>query len=58
MALAHLTAEPATIIYLVTGAVGLLLTRLRISSRRVDSSVLMHFCRKSTREKLRQISLT
>jgi hypothetical protein len=52
-----IAAEPATVIYLVTGTAGLLLSRLRTSSRRPGSSVLMHFCRESSREKLRQLSL-
>jgi hypothetical protein len=61
MELAHLTvltSEPASVFYIVTGAVGLLFTRLRNSGRSADSSVAMLFCRKSTRDKLRQVSLT
>ena len=54
-----IAAEPATVLYIVTGAIGLLFARRRTSGKPpVDSSVAMLFCRKSTREKLRQISLT
>lgn len=55
---ACLAAEPASIIYIVTGAVGLLLARFRRSKRTTRSSVAMLFCRRSTREKLGRISLT
>jgi hypothetical protein len=61
MEFAHLTslaAEPASIIYIVTGAAGLLFARLRAPRQLGNSSVLMLFCRKSTREKVRQINLT
>ena len=56
--LSSLAAEPASIVYILTGAVGLLFARLRPSSRTPGSSVAMLFCRRSTREKLSQISLT
>jgi hypothetical protein len=56
--LSTLAAEPATIIYLVTGAAGLLFTRLRVSGSKSRPSVLMLFCKKSTRQKLQRISLT
>lgn len=51
-----LAAEPASIIYMVTGAVGLLLARFR-SSGQPASSIVMLFCRRSSREKIGQISL-
>jgi hypothetical protein len=56
--LTNLAAEPASIIYIVTGVVGLLFARLRVYRKQGGSSVLMLFCKKSTREKLSQISLT
>lgn len=56
--LSLLAAEPASIIYVVTGAVGLLLARLRPNRGVPDSSVIMLFCRRLTREKLAQIRLT
>jgi hypothetical protein len=52
-----LAAEPASIIYMATGAVGLLLARLR-PNWVPDSSVIMLFCRRLTREKLARIRLT
>ena len=55
---ACLAAEPASIIYIVTGAVGLILARFRRSKRTTRSSVAMLFCRRSTRETLGRISLT
>jgi hypothetical protein len=55
--LSLLAAEPASVIYVVTGAVGLLVARLR-PNRVPDSSVIMLFCRRLTREKLAQIRLT
>lgn len=55
---ACLAAEPASIIYIVTGTVGLILARLRRGKRATRSSVAMLFCRKSTRETLGRISLT
>lgn len=65
MELAHLTpilpslaAEPASIIYIVSGAVGLIFARRRASGKPyVDSSVAMLFCRKATREKMSQLKL-
>jgi hypothetical protein len=51
-------AEPASIFYIVTGAVGLLFSRFRPTSQKSNSSVFMHFCKKSTREKFNQIALT
>jgi hypothetical protein len=54
----NLAAEPASIIYIVTGAAGLLFARLRTSSQATDSSVVMLFCRRSTREKMAHINLT
>lgn len=53
----HLAAEPATIIYLLTGAVGLLFARFRGVKRENVSSTIMLFCRRSTREKLGSVSL-
>jgi hypothetical protein len=61
MEIAHFfrfAAEPASVIYIVTGAVGLLFARLRVSRQSKEPSDLMLFCKKSTREKLRWISLT
>jgi hypothetical protein len=55
--LSLLAAEPASIIYIVTGTVGLLLARLR-PNWVPDSSVVMLFCRRLTREKLARIRLT
>ena len=56
MELAHLTviaAEPASIIYMLSGAIGLLFARRRPHSQRAaDSSVAMLFCRKQTHDKL------
>jgi hypothetical protein len=57
MQTAHLVAEPATIIYLLTGAAGLLFARFRSVKRENVSSTVMLFCRRSTREKLGSISL-
>ncbi len=54
-----IAAEPASVLYIVTGAVGLLFARRHTSGRPpAESSVAMLFCRKSTRAKLRQLSLT
>ena len=50
-------AEPASIFYIVTGAVGLLFSRFRPSAKG-NSSISMLFCKKSTREKLSHINLT
>jgi hypothetical protein len=65
MELAHLTtilpaiaAEPASIIYMVSGAVGLLFARRRTHSQRsTDSSTAMLFCRKQTHDKLSKLKL-
>jgi hypothetical protein len=65
MELAHLTtilpgiaAEPASILYMVSGAVGLLFARRRtLSQRSADSSVAMLFCRKQTHDKLNKLKL-
>jgi hypothetical protein len=65
MELAHLTtilpaiaAEPASIIYMVSGAVGLLFARRRtLSQRSKDSSTAMLFCRKQTHDKLSKLKL-
>jgi len=56
--LSLLAAEPASIIYMATGAVGLLWARLRPNRGAPDSSVVMLFCRRLTREKLARIRLT
>ena len=54
-----IAAEPASVLYIVTGAVGLLFARCRTSGQLpAGSSVAMLFCRESTRAKLRQLSLT
>jgi hypothetical protein len=55
---ASFAAEPASVIYMVTGAVGLLFARLRVSRRPKQPSNFMLFCKKSTREALQKISLT
>lgn len=62
MELAHLTtilaAEPASIFYMVTGAVGLLFAGRRTASQReADSSVAMLFCRKQTHDRLSKLKL-
>lgn len=65
MELAHLTsilpnlsAEPASIIYMVSGAVGLLFARRRtLEQRSTNSSVSMLFCRKQTHDKLNNLKL-
>jgi hypothetical protein len=56
--LTHLAAEPASILYIVTGTVGLLFARLRVSRQQGRPSIFMLFCKKSTRDKLNQLSLT
>lgn len=56
--LTSLAAEPASILYIVTGLVGLLFARLRVSRKQAGSSVFMLFSKESTREKLSQLSLT
>ena len=62
MELANLTttlaAEPASIIYMVSGAVGLLFARRRtLGQRSTNSSVSMLFCRKQTHDKLNNLKL-
>ena len=64
MELAHLTtilpgiaAEPASIIYMVSGAIGLLFARRTVSQRATDSSTAMLFCRKQTHDKLNKLKL-
>jgi hypothetical protein len=58
MGLAHFTAEPASIIYMVSGAIGLLFARRRtLSHRATNSSVAMLFCRKQTHDKLNNLNL-
>ena len=58
MEIANLTAEPASIIYILSGAVGLLFARRRTQNRRsTDSSVAMLFCRKDTHETLSKLEL-
>lgn len=58
MSIAHLAAEPASIFYIVTGAIGWILVHFRSPGQRSTSSVAMLFCRRSSHEKLRSISLT
>jgi hypothetical protein len=54
----HLAAEPASIIYMVSGAVGLLVARRRTLNRRAtDSSVPMLFCKKQSHETLSKLKL-
>ena len=65
MELAHITttlsglaAEPASIIYMVSGALGLLFARRRtLGQRATDSSVPMLFCRKQSHEILSKLKL-
>lgn len=52
----RLAAEPASIIYIATGAAGLFLARLR-PARQAKSSVVMLFCRRSSRETMAAIDL-
>ena len=49
-------AEPASIIYIVTGAAGICLARLRPRARS-KSSVAMLFCRRSSRKTMAEIDL-
>jgi hypothetical protein len=51
-----LAAEPASIFYMVTGAIGLLYARSRRAATR--TSTAMFFCSKAGRENLENISLT
>ena len=55
--IANLAAEPASIIYIVTGAAGLLIARLRPSRRPAGSSVAMLFCRRFSHERMARIDL-
>jgi hypothetical protein len=62
MELANLTttlaAEPASIIYMVSGAIGLLFARRRtLVQRATNSSVPMLFCRKQAHETLSKLNL-
>ena len=53
-----LTAEPASIIYIVTGAATLLFARRRTAGQRAaGSSVAMLFCKKQTHDKLNKLKL-
>ena len=54
----HLAAEPASIFYIVTGFIALLFARFRTSAQLSESSIIMLFCRRSTRKKLLQVKLT
>jgi hypothetical protein len=56
--LISLAAEPASILYIVTGTVGLVFARLGVSRKQGRPSVFMLFSKKSTREKLNQLNLT
>jgi hypothetical protein len=58
MQIVCLAAEPASIFYIATGFIGLLFARFRTSTQLSESSIMMHFCRRSTRKKLLQIKLT
>jgi|GEM_PF-3347493 len=55
--IANLAAEPASIVYIVTGAAGLLIARLRPSRRPSGSSVAMLFCRRTSRDRMARIDL-
>jgi hypothetical protein len=58
MDLAYLAAEPASVIYMVSGVVGLLFARRRTHRQRAtDSSVAMLFCRKQTHARLSKLKL-
>jgi len=53
-----LTAEPASILYIVTGAVGFVFAGIRKSSATgKTSSTAMLFCRKTTRTMLKSLNL-
>jgi len=58
MSIAHLAAEPASIFYIATGAIGVIIAHFRSPGQRSISSVAMLFCRRSSHEKMRSISLT
>lgn len=55
--IANVAAEPASIIYIVTGAAGLLIARLRPGRRPSGSSIAMLFCRRTSRERMARIDL-
>lgn len=54
----HLAAEPASIFYIATGFIALLFAQFRTSTQQNDSSILMLFCKRSTRKKLLHVKLT
>jgi hypothetical protein len=54
--LLSLASEPASIIYIATGAIGFVFTRLR-GTRPGESSVAMLFCRRSSRAALESLHL-
>ena len=60
MEIAHLAtilaAEPASIFYMISGAVGLLFARRR-GQPPTGSSVAMLFCRKQTHDRLNKLKL-
>ena len=58
MQIVHLAAEPASIFYIATGFIALLFARFRTSTHLGESSILMLFCKRSTRKKLLQVKLT
>lgn len=51
---ALVAAEPASILYIVSGLIGLVFARLRSSSHPGNSSVLMLVCRRSMHERLHE----
>jgi len=54
--LLSLASEPASIIYIATGAIGFVFTRLR-GTAGGQSSVTMLFCRRSSRAALESLRL-
>lgn len=52
-----LAAEPASIIYIVTGAAGICLARLRPRKKKGKSSIVMLFCRRSSQKSMAEINL-
>jgi hypothetical protein len=54
--LLSLASEPASIIYIATGAIGFVFTRLRGTHPR-ESSTAMLFCRRSSRAVLESLHL-
>jgi hypothetical protein len=54
--LLSLSSEPASIIYIATGAIGFVFTRLRVTGAG-ESSVVMLFCRRSSRAALESLNL-